>query len=220
MQLPVTYVFTHDSIGLGEDGPTHQPIEHLTALRAMPHLTVIRPGDANETAEAWRYAIGSAKGPTALALTRQAIPTFDRSRMASASGLHRGAYVLIESKNPEVILMGTGSELQLCVAAFEKLEQQGVRARVVSMPSWEIFEEQDEAYKQSVLPASIPARVSVEAGSTLAWWKYLGPDGSAIGRDDFGASAPAKDLFKHFGFTPEHVVEAALGVLERTKARV
>ena len=220
MRLPVTYVFTHDSIGLGEDGPTHQPIEHLTALRAIPGLTVIRPGDANEAAESWRYAIGSAKGPTALALTRQAIPTYDRSRMASASGLHRGAYVLIESKNPEVILMGTGSELQLCVAAFEKLEQQGVRTRVVSMPSWEIFEEQDETYKRSVLPASIPARVSVEAGSTMAWWRYVGPDGLAIGRDDFGASAPAKDLFKHFGFTPEHVVEAALSVLERTKARV
>jgi transketolase len=220
MRLPVTYVFTHDSIGLGEDGPTHQPIEHLTALRAIPGLTVIRPGDANEAAESWRYAIGSAKGPTALALTRQAIPTYDRSRMASASGLHRGAYVLIESKNPEVILMGTGSELQLCVAAFEQLEQQGVRTRVVSMPSWEIFEEQDETYKRSVLPASIPARVSVEAGSTMAWWRYVGPDGLAIGRDDFGASAPAKDLFKHFGFTPEHVVEAALSVLERTKARV
>jgi len=220
MRLPVTYVFTHDSIGLGEDGPTHQPIEHLTVLRAIPGLTVIRPGDANEAAESWRYAIGSAKGPTALALTRQAIPTYDRSRMASASGLHRGAYVLIESKNPEVILMGTGSELQLCVAAFEKLEQQGVRTRVVSMPSWEIFEEQDETYKRSVLPASIPARVSVEAGSTMAWWRYVGPDGLAIGRDDFGASAPAKDLFKHFGFTPEHVVEAALSVLERTKARV
>jgi transketolase len=220
MRLPVTYVFTHDSIGLGEDGPTHQPIEHLTALRAIPGLTVIRPGDANETAEAWRYAIGSAKGPTALALTRQAIPTFDRSRMAAASGLRRGAYVLIESKNPEVILIGTGSELQLCVAAFEKLDQQGVRARVVSMPSWEIFEQQDVAYKQSVLPDSILARVSVEAGSTLAWPKYVGPDGVAIGRDDFGASAPAKDLFKHFGFTPEHVAEAALSVLERTKARV
>jgi transketolase len=220
MRLPITYVFTHDSIGLGEDGPTHQPIEHLTALRAIPHLTVIRPADANEAAEAWRYAIGSAKGPTALALTRQAIPTFDRTRMASAAGLHRGAYILIESKNPEVILIGTGSELQLCVAAFEQLNQQGTRARVVSMPSWEIFDEQDAAYKQSVLPDSIPARVSVEAGSTLAWPRYVGPDGIAIGRDDFGASAPAKELFKHFGFTPEHVVEAALKVLARTKARV
>ena len=220
MRLPVTYVFTHDSIGLGEDGPTHQPIEHLTALRAIPHLTVIRPADANEAAEAWRYAIGSAKGPTALALTRQAIPTFDRTRMASAAGLHRGAYVLIESKNPEVILIGTGSELQLCVAAFEQLDKQGVRARVVSMPSWEIFDEQDAAYRQSVLPDSIPARVSVEAGSTLAWPRYVGADGVAIGRDDFGASAPAKELFKHFGFTPEHVTEAALTVLERTKARV
>jgi transketolase len=220
MRLPVTYVFTHDSIGVGEDGPTHQPIEHLTALRAIPGLTVIRPGDANETAESWRYAIGSAKGPTALALTRQAIPTYDRSRMASAAGLHRGAYVLVESKHPEVILIGTGSELQLCVEAFERLEQQGVRARVVSMPSWEIFEAQDEAYQQSVLPASIPARVSVEAGSTLAWPRYVGADGVAIGRDDFGASAPAKELFKHFGFTVEHVVETALSVLERTKARV
>ena len=220
MRLPVTYVFTHDSIGLGEDGTTHQPIEHLIALRAMPHLTVIRPADANEAAEAWRYAVGSAKGPTALALTRQAIPTFDRTRMASAAGLHRGAYVLIESKNPEVILIGTGSELQLCVAAFEQLNKQGVRARVVSMPSWEIFDEQDAAYRQSVLPDSIPARVSVEAGSTLAWSRYVGPDGVAIGHDDFGSSAPAKELFKHFGFTPEHVTEAALMVLERTKARV
>jgi transketolase len=220
MRLPVTYVFTHDSIGLGEDGPTHQPVEHLTALRAIPGLTVIRPGDANETAESWRYAIGLAKGPTALALTRQAVPTYDRTKMAPASGVQCGAYVLVESKNPEVILIGTGSELQLCVAAFEKLEQQGVRGRVVSMPSWEIFEEQDETYKQSVLPASISARVSVEAGSTMAWWKYVGPDGVAIGHDGFGASAPAKELFQHFGFTSEHVVEAALRVLERTKARV
>ncbi len=220
MRQPVTYVFTHDSIGVGEDGPTHQPIEHLTALRAIPHLTVIRPGDANEAAEAWRYAVGSAQGPTALALTRQAIPTMDRRRIEPASGLHRGAYVLVESKNPAVILIGTGSELQLCVAAFERLDQQGVGARVVSMPSWEIFEAQGAAYKESVLPASIPARVSVEAGSTLAWWRYLGSDGVAIGHDDFGASAPAKELFQHFGFTVEHVVEAALSVLERTKVRV
>lgn len=220
MRLPVTYVFTHDSIGLGEDGPTHQPIEHLMALRAMPRLTVIRPGDANEAAEAWRYAIGFAKGPTAFALSRQAVPTFDRAEMAPASGLQRGAYVLLDSKAPEVILIGTGSELSLCVSAHQKLREQGIQARVVSMPSWEIFERQDDGYKKSVLPASIVARVSIEAGVTLGWERYVGAEGIAIGRDDFGASAPGNEVLRHFGFTTEHVVEAALHVIERAKAKV
>ncbi len=215
MRLPVTYVFTHDSIGLGEDGPTHQPISQLLSLRSIPRLTVIRPGDANEAAEAWRYALGFAKSPTALALSRQPVPTLDRSAMAPASGLLRGAYVLLDSKDAEVILIGTGSELILCVSAFEKLKAQGVRARVVSMPSWEIFERQEESYKESVLPPSLTARVSVEAGVTLGWIRYVGAEGIAIGRDDFGASAPYTEVFRHMGFTTEHVVEAALTVLQR-----
>ena len=220
MSIPATYVFTHDSIGLGEDGPTHQPIEQLMSLRAMPRLTLIRPGDANEAAEAWRYAIGFAKGPTALALSRQAVPTFDRAEMAPASGLQRGAYVLLDSKAPEVILIGTGSELSLCVLAYQKLEEQGIRARVVSLPSWEIFDQQDDGYKESVLPASVTARVSVEAGTTFGWTRYVGTEGIAIGRDDFGASAPYQEILRHFGITVEHVIEAALQVLERAKARV
>jgi transketolase len=217
MRLPVTYIFTHDSIGLGEDGPTHQPVEQLTALRAIPRLTVIRPGDANETAEAWRYTLAFAKGPTAIALSRQPVPTFDRSRMAPASGLLRGAYVLLDSKDPEVIVIGTGSELTLCVGAFEKLAAQGVRARVVSMPSWEIFERQEESYQESVLPSAITARVSVEAGITMGWLRYVGGEGIAIGRDDFGASAPYTEVLRRFGFTTEHVVEAALSVLARRR---
>jgi transketolase len=220
MRVPVTYIFTHDSIGLGEDGPTHQPIEQLMSLRAIPRLTVVRPGDANEAAEAWRYALGFAHGPTAIALSRQPVPTFDRAGMAPASGLLRGAYVLLDSRDPEVILIGTGSELGLCVSAWQKLAEQGVRARVVSMPSWELFEQQEESYKDSVLPPSIAARVSVEAGITLGWSRYVGAEGISIGRDDFGASAPYAEVLRHFGFTTEHVVEAALAVLERVRPSI
>jgi transketolase len=217
MRLPLTYIFTHDSIGLGEDGPTHQPIEQLMSLRAIPRLAVLRPGDANEAAEAWRYALGCATGATAMALSRQPVPTFDRARMAPASGLLRGAYVLLDSRDPEVILIGTGSELSLCVAAWQQLAEQGVRVRVVSMPCWELFEQQDESYRESVLPPSLAARVSVEAGITLGWERYVGAEGISIGRDDFGASAPYTEVFRHFGFTTEDVVAAAMTVLARAR---
>jgi transketolase len=214
MKLPVTFVFTHDSIGLGQDGPTHQPIEQLAGLRAIPDMTVIRPGDANETAEAWRVVIERAE-PACLVLSRQALPTLDRARFASAKGLARGAYVLLDAEGgpPEVILIGTGSELALCVAAQEKLAAQGRRARVVSMPSFELFEAQPQAYRDEVLPPTITARVAVEAAATLGWDRYIGPKGVMIGMRTFGASAPLKDVMPHFGFTADHVAEAALALL-------
>jgi transketolase len=222
MELPVIHVFTHDSIGLGEDGPTHQPIEQLASLRAIPHLTVIRPADANEVAEAWRVAMEIHKytqgesGPVALILTRQAIPTFDRTGMAPATELRRGAYVLADSEaGLEVILMGTGSEVQLCLAAHQQLRTEGIRSRVVSMPSWEIFEHQPQAYRDSVLPPACRARVSVEMASTFGWERYVGPDGAMIGRANFGASAPIRELLKEFGFTVEHVVAEAKRLLGR-----
>lgn len=211
METPVTYVFTHDSIGLGEDGPTHQPIEQLPALRAIPNAIVLRPGDANEVVEAWKIAMQVNHGPVLLVLTRQAVPTLDRSKYAAASGVAKGAYVLADADGgkPEVILMGTGSEVPLCVDAYEKLKAEGVRARVVSMPSWEIFEKQDQAYKDSVLPPNVIARVSVEMSAPLGWERYVGPKGQMVGMHSFGASAPWKDLQKHFGFTTEVVVNAA-----------
>ena len=211
MELPVIHVFTHDSIGLGEDGPTHQPIEQLGGLRAIPGLVTLRPGDANEVVEAWRVIIGLKHRPVCLVLTRQALPTLDRKRYASAAGVARGAYVLADAKagKPEVILMGTGSEVALCVEAYETLARDGVAARVVSMPSWELFEQQDAAYRDSVLPPAVTARVSVEAASPMGWDRYVGRDGAKIAMNGFGASAPAKDLFKRFGFTPEKVVAAA-----------
>jgi transketolase len=211
MELPVIYVFTHDSIGLGEDGPTHQPIEQLAALRAMPNILVLRPGDANEVVEAWKLAVAHSHGPTALVLSRQAMPTFDRTKFASAAGVAKGAYVLTDAPGgkPDVILIGTGSELGLCVAAQEKLAAEGVKARVVSIPSWELFEKQDGAYKESVLPVGVTARVSVEMASTFGWERYVGPKGKMIGMRTFGASAPLKDLLKKFGFTVENVVTAA-----------
>lgn len=215
MDLPVTYVFTHDSIGLGEDGPTHQPIEQLMSLRAIPRLVVLRPGDANEVAEAWRVAATSKNRPVALVLTRQAIPTFDRTKYAGAAGLHRGAYVIADSEgDPQVLLMGTGSELQLCIAAHEKLKPEGIRSRVISMPSWELFTEQDEAYRDSVLPPNVTARVAVEAGTAFGWAKFVGSEGSVIARSDFGASAPIKDLLTHFGFTADAVANAARAALK------
>jgi transketolase len=215
-RLKAVYVFTHDSIGLGEDGPTHEPVEHLAALRAVPDLTVIRPADANETSEAWAFAIQH-NGPTVLVLTRQAVPHLDRST-AREPGVVRGAYILAEADGgaPDVILMGTGSEVQLCVAAREKLKSYGVKARVVSMPSWDLFSAQDDSYRESVLPKRIQARVAVEAASPLGWHRWTGTEGAIIGLERFGASAPGEDVLLHLGFTPEHVTSAALRVLGRT----
>jgi transketolase len=216
MDLPVLYVFTHDSIGLGEDGPTHQPIEQLMSLRAIPRLVTIRPGDANEVAEAWRAALKLKHQPVALILSRQALPTLDRSKYAAASGLQQGAYILADSNGqPEVIIMGTGSEVQLCVAAHEQLTKDGIRSRVVSMPSWELFEKQSQEYKDRLFPSNVRARVAVEAGTTLGWKEYVGLEGKVIARRDFGASAPIKDLLKHFGFTVEHVVDEAKKLLKK-----
>ena len=209
-EIPSIFIFTHDSIGLGEDGPTHQPIEQLASLRAMPNMIVLRPGDANEVTEAWKIIAQLQHQPVALVLTRQALPTLDRTKYAAASGVAKGAYVLADSGGkPGVILMGTGSEVSLCVEAYEKLKAEGIKARVVSMPSWEIFERQDAAYKESVLPSSVTARVSVEMAATLGWERYVGPKGRKIGMHRFGASAPLKDLLKFFGFTVDTVVAEA-----------
>jgi transketolase len=217
MEIPVIYVFTHDSIGVGEDGPTHQPVEHLLSLRVIPGLVTIRPADANEVAEAWRVILQSRHQPACLILSRQALPTLDRSTYAPAAGLARGAYVLADSPggDPEVLLLATGSEVSLCVAAHELLAKDGVRSRVVSMPSWELFDRQDQAYKDAVIPPAVRARVSVEQGSTLGWERYLGPTGRAIGMRTFGASAPLKELQKKFGFEPGKVVSAAREQLPR-----
>jgi transketolase len=211
MELPVIYIYTHDSIGLGEDGPTHQPIEQLAALRAVPNLVLLRPGDANEVTEAWKVIMQLKREPAALVLTRQPLPTFDRSKYFSAEGVAQGAYILADAPDgkPEVILMGTGSEVALCVAAYEQLKSDGVKARVVSMPSWDIFEKQSDEYKKKVLPPGVRARVSVEAASTFGWSQYVGQTGQMIGMHSFGASAPIKDLLKKFGFTTDKVVEAA-----------
>lgn len=224
MELPVIYIFTHDSIGVGEDGPTHQPIEHLASLRAIPHLTVLRPADANEVAEAWRVALEienytqGEQGPVALILSRQPLPTIDRSVYAPATGVRQGAYVLADgSDEPDVILMATGSEVQWCLRAYEQLRAEGIKARVVSMPSWEIFEHQSQTYRESVLPPSCRARVAVEMASTLGWDRYVGLDGRIIARPDFGASAPLKDLLQEFGFTVDHIVAAAQALIGQGK---
>lgn len=211
MEAPSIFIFTHDSIGVGEDGPTHQPIEQLASLRAMPNLIVLRPGDANEVVEAWKIIAQLQHQPVALVLTRQALPTFDRTKYGAASGTAKGAYVLAgsPSEKPEVILLGTGSEVSLCVDAYEKLKSEGVKARVVSMPSWEIFDRQDLAYKESVLPSSVTARVSVEMASTFGWERWVGLKGRKVGMHRFGASAPLKDLLKFFGFTVDAVVTEA-----------
>jgi transketolase len=215
MGCKVVYVFTHDSIGLGEDGPTHQPIEHLAALRAMPGLTVIRPADANETAEAWRCAIGKINGPTALILTRQNLPTLDRQILSPAEFLSRGAYILAEAGGgePDVILIASGSEVHLALAAAEMLRGKCVAARVVSMPCWELFEAQPEEYRNKVLPPRMTARVAVEAGITQGWHRYVGDKGKIIGIDHFGASAPAETLFKEFGFTADNIVDTVMQML-------
>ncbi len=211
MNLSVVYVFTHDSISLGEDGPTHQPIEHLASLRAIPNLVLIRPGDANEVVEAWRVIMQTQRQPVILVLTRQAIPTLDRTQYAPASGLAKGAYVLADAENgnPEVLLLASGSEVSLCVQAYEELKGQGIRARVVSMPSWGLFEQQSREYRNSVLPPEVTARVSVEQATTFGWSKYVGSSGTSLGIDTYGASAPYKDLLQHFGFTVDRVVAAA-----------
>ena len=211
MELPVIYIFSHDSIGLGQDGPTHQPVEQLIALRAIPGLITLRPADANEVVEAWRVIIGLKHQPACLVLSRQPLPTFDRARYASAKGVARGAYVMADAGTgkPAVILIGTGSEVALCIEVYETLKQGGIPARVVSMPSWELFEQQDKAYRDSVLPPEVTARVSVEEGSVIGWDRYVGSSGAKIGMHTFGSSAPIKDLLKKFGFTPEKVLAAA-----------
>ncbi len=220
MQIPVIYVLTHDSIGLGEDGPTHEPIEHLAIARATPGLITLRPADANEVVEAWRVVMQLQHEPALLVLTRQGVPTLDRARFAAAAGLARGAYVLADSPGakPDVLLLATGSEVSMCVDAYDQLAKEGVKARVVSMPSWELFERQDQAYRDSVLPPSVKARVSVEMATTFGWDRYIGPGGHSIGMHSFGASAPIKALQKHFGFTVENVVAAAKKQIEAAKS--
>src|SRR5579864_2586923 len=219
MEIPVIHIFTHDSIGVGEDGPTHQPIEHLISLRAIPNLIVLRPGDANEVAEAWRVIAGLRHHPVALILARQASPTLDRKKYSSASGVAKGAYVLADAEggSPEVLLIGSGSEVSLCVAAYEELKSEGIRVRVISMPSWELFEMQSQEYQESVLPPAVEARVSVEQASTLGWERYVGKHGAILGMKTFGASAPLKVLQKEFGFTKENIVAAAKSQIAKNK---
>jgi transketolase len=221
MEIPVIYVFTHDSIGVGEDGPTHQPIEHMAALRAIPGLITMRPGDANEVAEAWRVIMKYRHHPACLVLTRQPVPTLDRTKYAAASGLAKGAYILADADGgkPEVLILATGSEVPMAVDAYERLKKDGVKARVVSMPSWEIFEEQDDAYKTSVLPPEVSARVSVELAGTFGWARYVGTNGVSIGMKSFGASAPLKDLQKKFNFSVEGIVNAAKEQVAKHKAK-
>jgi transketolase len=217
MELPTIFVFTHDSIGVGEDGPTHQPVEQLLSLRSIPGLITLRPADANETAEAWRVIMKLTHEPACLALSRQPLPTFDREKYFPASGVAQGAYILADPPDgkPDVILIGTGSEVQLCVGAHEALAAEGIKSRVVSMPSWELFEHQDEAYREKVLPAAITARVAVEQASTLGWDRYVGMTGAVIGMHTFGASAPIKALLQKFGFTPDAVGAAARAQLAK-----
>lgn len=214
-ELPVFYVFTHDSIGVGEDGPTHQPIEHLASLRAIPGVIVLRPGDANEVSEAFRVVLQQTHHPVILALSRQAVPTFDRTKYASATGVQKGGYVMADAKpgTPDLILIGTGTEVTQCVEAYEKLASEGVKVRVVSLPSWELFEKQPLEYRESVLPSGVTKRVCVEMGSALGWERYAGPFGVTIGMHSFGASAPLKDLARHFGFTTDTVYSAARKLL-------
>jgi transketolase len=214
MGIRPIYVFTHDSIGVGEDGPTHEPVEQLAALRCIPNMVSLRPSDANETVAAWKFAIEHKSGPVALLLTRQKLPTIDRTKFPSADNLVKGAYVLIEnSPAPDLILIGTGSEVQLALGAYEQLVKEGVKARVVSMPSWELFERQSKEYRDSVLPPNVKKRIAVEAGVSMGWDKYIGDNGRIIGMHSFGASAPVDAIFKHFGFTVENVVKTAREIL-------
>jgi transketolase len=220
MEIPVIYIFTHDSISLGQDGPTHQPIEHLASFRAMPGMTTLRPADANEIVEAWRLIMKLQHEPVVMVLSRQALPVFDRTRYAAATGVAQGAYVLADAEGkPDVLLMATGSEVALCLAAYEQLKTEGIAARVVSMPSWELFEKQSQEYRDRVLPPDITARVAVEQGSTFGWAQYTGRGGEILAMRTFGASAPLEQLNQKFGFTPQHVVGAAKEQVARVRAR-
>jgi transketolase len=214
----VIYIWTHDSVALGEDGPTHQPVEQLPGLRAMPNMMVVRPSDATETVEAWRVALTHTEGPVGLVLTRQKLPVIDRKQFAPASGLAQGAYVLADANGsaPEVILIATGSEVSIALEAHERLTKDGIRSRVVSMPCWERFDEQPQPYRDAVLPPTVRARVSVEAASPFGWERYVGPAGAIIGVNRFGASAPGPIVMREFGFTSAHVVETAKAVLKQT----
>jgi len=219
MELPTIFVFTHDAMGDGEDGPTHQPVEQLASFRAEPGLVLLRPCDANEVVEAYRYVMQLRHQPAMLALSRQPLPTLDRDKYASAAGVARGAYVLADAPDgkPEVILIASGSEVSLCVGVHEELAAEGIRSRVVSMPSWDIFEHQTQAYRDSVLPPHITARVAVEQASTFGWERYVGWSGRVIGMRTFGASAPLKELQRKFGFAPERVTEVVRELLGKRK---
>jgi transketolase len=221
MEIPSLFIVTHDAMGDGEDGPTHQPVEQLASFRAMPGISVIRPADANEVTEAYRHILQLHHKPTLLVLSRQALPTLDRNKYASAAGVARGAYVLADppTGSPEVIIIATGSEVSLAVAAYEQLKGENVRARVVSMPSWDIFDEQSQEYRDSVLPPQITARVAVEQASTFGWERYVGQHGRVVGMHTFGASAPLKELLRKYGFEPDRLVEVVKQVLAATKAR-
>jgi transketolase len=220
MKLPSIWVWTHDSIGLGEDGPTHQPIEHLAALRAVPRLNVVRPADANETALGWRFALRNTEAPTAFSLTRQGLPVIDPDKIPD-DAIERGAYVLEDAANgsPDLILISTGSEVSLCVQAREALEADGVATRVVSMPCWDTFAEQDEGYVAEVLPPACRARIAVEAAAPFGWERWVGDSGEIIAMHTFGESGPAKDVYKHFGFTPERIAESGRALIDRLAAR-
>jgi transketolase len=220
MEIPVVHVFTHDSIGVGEDGPTHQPVEHLASLRAMPGILVFRPADANEVVETWKVVASLTNEPAVLALSRQALPTLDRAVTGAASGVARGAYVLMDAEggDPDVLLLATGSEVQLALAAREELAGSGLRARVVSMPCWELFDRQPREYRDEVLPPGVRARVAVELGSTFGWERYVGDGGTVVGMTTFGASAPLADLLADFGFTAARVSEAAREVVARERS--
>ncbi|MCH9610007.1 MAG: Transketolase [Chlamydiales bacterium] len=216
MEIPVIYIFTHDSIGVGEDGPTHQPVEHLASIRAIPGVTTIRPCDANEVVEMWRYTLEHQHEPTVMVLSRQNLPTLDRGKYAPASGLAQGAYILADcNQKPDLILIGTGSEVHLCLDAYEQLTKEGVACRVVSMPSWEIFEKQEQSYRDQVLPPDVKARIAVEQAATFGWERYVGTEGVIVGMNTFGASAPLKGLLKKFGFTPENVILEAKNLITR-----
>jgi len=219
MEIPVIFIWTHDSIGVGEDGPTHQPIEQLASFRAMPGMIVLRPGDPNEVVEAWRVIMKLKHHPAMLVLSRQAEPTLDRTKYASAAGVAKGAYVLADAAGgkPDVLLIATGTELALAVEAYEQLTAEGIKARVVSMPSWELFEQQDQAYRDAVLPPEVTARVAVEQASTFGWAQYVGLRGAVVGMKTFGASAPLKALLHKFGFTVDSVVAAAKEQITRAR---
>jgi transketolase len=218
MKLRVIYIFTHDSVGLGEDGPTHQPIEQIMGLRSVPNLVAIRPADATETAEAWKSAIEHRHGPTALILSRQNLPLLDRTELAPASGVRHGGYVLWEAATPpDIIFIGTGSELHIALEAGKLLRDRGVAARVVSLPSWELFDAQPREYRNKVLPPGIRARVSIEAATPLGWERYVGLDGVAIGLPRFGASAPGEVLYEELGLTTQHMLDEALRLLQKGK---